>query len=99
MVPEWLDPRKYVAHINQLNAGPLFRALPRGKKVEEIAWQTLDCVLYYGMLNQDDFRDMMPDSREMYEEDAINVRGEKLDEVLPWWMSRDGDTLDISDKD
>ena len=59
----------------------------------------LDCVLYYGMLNEDDFRDMMPDSREMYEEDAINVRGEKLDEVLPWWMSRDGDTLDISDKD
>ena len=51
------------------------------------------------MLNQDDFRDMMPDSREMYEEDAINVRGEKLDEGLPWWMSRDGDTLDISDKD
>tara|TARA_Y100000310_G_C20112889_1_gene547952 strand:- start:338 stop:505 length:168 start_codon:yes stop_codon:yes gene_type:complete len=54
----------------------------------------------------DDFRDMMPTSEEMYidiykvcEEDAINVRAKKLDEVLPSWMIRDGDTLDISDRD
>jgi hypothetical protein len=54
----------------------------------------------------DDFKDMMPTSEEMYidiykvcEEDAINVRAKKLDEVLPLWMTRDGDTLDISDRD
>ena len=58
------------------------------------------------MLNENDFRDMMPTAEEMYidiykvcEEDAINVRAEKLDETLPSWMTRDGDTLDISDKD
>ena len=49
---------------------------------------------------------MMPTAEEMYidiykvcEEDAINVRAEKLDETLPSWMIRDGDTLNISDKD
>ena len=57
-------------------------------------------------IKMDDFRDMMPTSEEMYidiykvcEEDAINVRAKKLDEVLPLWMTRDGDTLDISDRD
>ena len=57
-------------------------------------------------IKMDDLKDMMPTSEEMYidiykvcEEDAINVRAKKLDEVLPLWMTRDGDTLDISDRD